>query len=47
MIANLCIGPGTPPVSTCLFLGCGVSKTTIAKVTLSLLRFLRHEVGTH
>jgi tripartite ATP-independent transporter DctM subunit len=39
MIANLCIGLCTPPVGTCLFLGCGVGKTTIAKVTPSLLPF--------
>jgi TRAP-type C4-dicarboxylate transport system permease large subunit len=39
MITNLCIGLCTPPVGTCLFLGCGVGKTTIAKVTPSLLPF--------
>ena len=39
MIANLCIGLCTPPVGTCLFLGCGVGKTTIAKVTPVLLPF--------
>lgn len=33
MIANLCIGLCTPPVGTCLFIGCGVGKTTIGKVT--------------
>ena len=33
LIANLCIGLCTPPVGTCLFVGCGVGKTTIAKVT--------------
>lgn len=33
LIANLCIGLCTPPVGTCLFIGCGVGKTTIAKVT--------------
>ncbi len=32
MIANLCIGLCTPPVGTCLFLGCSVGKTTIARV---------------
>lgn len=32
MIANLCIGLCTPPVGTCLFIGCGVGKTTIAEV---------------
>lgn len=39
MIANLCIGLCTPPVGTCLFLGCGVGKTSIAKVTPSMLPF--------
>lgn len=39
LIANLCIGLCTPPVGTCLFIGCGVGKTTIAKVTKTLLPF--------
>ena len=39
MIANLCIGLCTPPVGTCLFIGCGVGKTSIAKVTKPLLPF--------
>ncbi len=39
MIANLCIGLCTPPVGTCLFVGCGVGKTTIAKVTKPLIPF--------
>jgi len=39
MIANLCIGLCTPPVGTCLFIGCGVGKTSIAKVTPTLLPF--------
>ena len=33
MIANLCIGLCTPPVGTCLFVGCGVGKTSIARVS--------------
>ncbi len=37
MIANLCIGICTPPVGTCLFIGCGVGKTTLAKVIPPLL----------
>jgi tripartite ATP-independent transporter DctM subunit len=37
MIANLCIGLCTPPVGTCLFIGCGVGKTSIAKVVKPLL----------
>lgn len=40
MIANLCIGLCTPPVGTCLFLGCGVGKTTIAAVTRPMLPFI-------
>ena len=32
MIANLCIGLCTPPVGTCLFVGCSVGRTTIARV---------------
>jgi len=39
IIANLCIGLCTPPVGTCLFIGCGVGKTTIAKVTVKALPF--------
>jgi tripartite ATP-independent transporter DctM subunit len=39
MIANLCIGLCTPPVGTCLFIGCGVGKTTIAKVSRPMLPF--------
>jgi tripartite ATP-independent transporter DctM subunit len=32
MITNLCIGLCTPPVGTCLFVGCSVGQTTIARV---------------
>ncbi len=39
MIANLCIGLCTPPVGTCLFVGCGVGKTTIVNVVRPLLPF--------
>jgi tripartite ATP-independent transporter DctM subunit len=39
MIANLCIGLCTPPVGTCLFLGCSVGKTTIADLTRAMLPF--------
>lgn len=39
MIANLCIGLCTPPVGTCLFIGCGVGKTSIARVTKPMLPF--------
>ena len=38
LIANLCIGLCTPPVGTCLFIGCGVGKTTI-KVTVKAVPF--------
>lgn len=31
--------PCTPPVGTCLFIGCKVGETTIAKVTRPLLPF--------
>lgn len=33
LIANLCIGLCTPPVGTCLFVGCSVGQTTLARVT--------------
>ena len=39
MIMNLCIGLCTPPVGSCLFLGCGIGKTTIAAVTRPMLMF--------
>lgn len=39
LIANLCIGLCTPPVGTCLFIGCGVGKSTIAKVTVKAVPF--------
>jgi TRAP-type C4-dicarboxylate transport system permease large subunit len=39
MIANLCIGLCTPPVGTCLFVGCSVGKTSIAKATGSMIPF--------
>ncbi|MGJ8654669.1 MAG: TRAP transporter large permease [Opitutaceae bacterium] len=39
LIANLCIGLCTPPVGTCLFIGCGVGKTSIAKVTKMMMPF--------
>jgi tripartite ATP-independent transporter DctM subunit len=37
LIANLCIGLCTPPVGTCLFVGCGVGRTSLAKVIPPLL----------
>lgn len=39
IIVNLCIGLCTPPVGSCLFIGCGIGKTTIAKVTGPMLPF--------
>ena len=39
MVANLCIGLCTPPVGTCLFVGCSVGKTSIADVTRSMIPF--------
>lgn len=39
MIANLCIGLCTPPVGTCLFVGCGVGRTSIARVIPSALPY--------
>jgi len=37
MITNLCIGLCTPPVGTCLFVGCSVGKTTLTNVIPSLI----------
>lgn len=37
LIANLCIGLCTPPVGTCLFVGCSVGKTSIARVIRPLM----------
>jgi tripartite ATP-independent transporter DctM subunit len=39
MIMNLCIGLCTPPVGTCLFLGCGIAQTTVSKVMRHILPF--------
>ncbi|QDU34416.1 Sialic acid TRAP transporter permease protein SiaT [Poriferisphaera corsica] len=39
MIVNLCIGLCTPPVGTCLFIGCSVGKTSIAKVAGPMIPF--------
>jgi tripartite ATP-independent transporter DctM subunit len=39
LIANLCIGLCTPPVGTCLFIGCTVGKTTIARVVAPMIPF--------
>lgn len=39
MIANLCIGICTPPVGTCLFLGCSVGQSSIGAVSRAMLWF--------
>ncbi|MGD7654399.1 MAG: TRAP transporter large permease [Verrucomicrobiales bacterium] len=39
MIANLCIGLCTPPVGTCLFVGCSVGEGNIAKVSRAMIPF--------
>jgi tripartite ATP-independent transporter DctM subunit len=39
MIMNLCLGLCTPPVGTCLFLGCGIAGTTVTKVIRPILPF--------
>ncbi len=39
LIVNLSIGLCTPPVGTCLFIGCKVGKTTITNVIRPLLPF--------
>lgn len=46
MIANLCIGLCTPPVGTCLFIGCGIGKISIAKVLPSMIPFFLMMIGT-
>lgn len=40
LIVNLCIGLCTPPVGTCLFIGCSVGKSTIPAVSRAMLPFL-------
>lgn len=45
MIANLCIGLLTPPVGTCLFVGAGVGKSDIARVSLAMVPFYVVMVG--
>jgi tripartite ATP-independent transporter DctM subunit len=39
LIANLCIGLCTPPVGTCLFLGCSVGHSNITAVSRAMLPF--------
>lgn len=40
LIFNLCVGLCTPPVGNCLFVGCGVGETTIARVWRPMIPFL-------
>jgi len=37
MVLNLCIGLGTPPVGSVLFVGCGVAETSITRVIRPLM----------
>jgi tripartite ATP-independent transporter DctM subunit len=46
MIMNLNIGLCTPPVGTCLFLGCGIAETTVTKVIRHILPFYASMVIT-
>lgn len=39
IVLNLCIGLCTPPVGSVLFVGCGIGKTTIGRVTRPLIPF--------
>jgi tripartite ATP-independent transporter DctM subunit len=39
MIMNLCIGLCTPPVGTCLFIACGVGKTSIEAASKAMIPF--------
>jgi tripartite ATP-independent transporter DctM subunit len=39
MIANLCIGLCTPPVGSCLFIGCSVGKVQMSKVAMPMVPF--------
>jgi len=46
MIMNLCIGLCTPPVGTCLFLGCGIAETTVTRVIRPILPFFAAMIVT-
>lgn len=39
LITNLCIGLCTPPVGTCLFVGCSVSNSSLAGVSRAMIPF--------
>jgi len=46
LIMNLCIGLCTPPVGTCLFLGCGIAETTVTRVIRHLMPFFASMIIT-
>jgi tripartite ATP-independent transporter DctM subunit len=46
LIANLCIGLLTPPVGTCLFLGCTVGRSNIMSVSRAMIPFYIAMVGS-
>jgi tripartite ATP-independent transporter DctM subunit len=39
LIANLCIGLCTPPVGSCLFLGCSIGRSSITAVSWAMVPF--------
>lgn len=39
LVTNLCIGLCTPPVGTCLFVGCSIARTDVARTTRAMLPF--------
>lgn len=45
LIANLCIGLCTPPVGTCLFIGCGIGKVGMVDVLPAMLPFFFAMIG--
>jgi TRAP-type transport system large permease protein len=40
MVVNLCIGLITPPVGTVLYIGCGLSKLSMARLTPAIGSFI-------
>ena len=40
MVVNLCIGLITPPVGTVLYIGCGLSKLSMARLTPAIAGFI-------
>ena len=39
LIFNMCIGSMTPPVGSVLFVGCGITKCSIERVSVMLLPY--------